>query len=179
MRSEEIMQRDGTKPLAIAEVAEHRLDWKRNGLSLRAERVAAAVVEAVLCDEDDEGRLVPPDAETCARSVAILADMVGRGSSDLRRGFGVLSLLMEWLPIVVLGVPSRMSALPLDRRLAYLEALESSRIGWFPMLLVAFKVPLCIPGFEEGKELADTGFDRPTTVARRKLPQAAAREVSA
>ncbi len=40
------------------------------------------------------------------------------------------------------------------------------------MLLVAFKVPLCIPAFEEGPELASTGFDRPSTTARRRLPQA-------
>ena len=52
----------------------------------------------------------------------------------------------------------------------YLEALEASKIGWFPLLLVAFKVPLCFPAFEEGDELRETGFDRPDTVARRKLP---------
>lgn len=171
------MERDGTKPLAIAAVAEHRLDWKRNGISPHAERVAVAVLEAVLCDEDDQGHLVPPDPETCARSVAILADMLGRGSGDLRRGFGVLAFLMEWLPLFLIGAPSRMSALPLERRLAYLEALESSRVGWFPMLLVAFKVPLCIPAFEEGRELAETGFDRPTTASRRRLP--VSKEVSA
>jgi hypothetical protein len=173
------MQRDATKPLAIAEVADHRLDWRRNGLSPRAERVSTAVLSAVLCDEDDDGHLVPPDPATIARSVAILADTVGRGSADLRRGFNVLAFVMEWLPIFVIGKASRASALPLAQRLAYLEALESSRIGWLPMLLVAFKVPAAIPAFEEGAELAETGYDRPHTAARRKLPLASAPRASA
>jgi hypothetical protein len=67
-----------------------------------------------------------------------------------------------------------MSRLPLERRVAYLEALESSRVGLLAMLLVAFKVPLSIPAFEEGDELASTGFDRPTTASRRRLPVAVA-----
>ena len=35
------------------------------------------------------------------------------------------------------------------RRVAYLGALEESRVGWFSMLFIAFKVPMCIPAFEE------------------------------
>ena len=37
------------------------------------------------------------------------------------------------------------------------------------MLLVAFKVPLCVPAFEEGELLTMTGFDRPNINARRRL----------
>lgn len=151
-------------------VPQHRLDWRRRGLSASTERVAYAVLEAIMSDEDDEGQLVPGDAEMCARAVGVLGDTVGRGSTDLRRGFAVLAFLMEWLPLVVIGAASRASSLPLDRRVAYLEALESSRVGWFSMLFVAFKVPMCIPAFEETEELAATGYDRPDTVARRKLP---------
>lgn len=152
-------------------VPRHRLDWRRRGLSASTERVAIAVLEALMSDEDDAGRLVPADPEMCQRAVGVLGDTVGRGSSDLRRGFGVLAFLMEWLPLFVIRVPSRASNLPLDKRVAYLEALESSRLGWLSMLFVAFKVPLCIPAFEEGAELAATGYDRPDTVTRR--PRAA------
>jgi hypothetical protein len=155
-------------------VPEHRLDWRRRGLSASAERVAYAVLEAIMSDEDDDGRLVPGAPEMCARAVGVLGDTVGRGSSDLRRGFGVLAFLMEWLPLVVIGKPSRATSLPLAERVRYLEALESSKVGWFSMLFVAFKVPMCIPAFEEGEELASTGFDRPDTVARRSLPMVAA-----
>jgi len=166
--------REAAPPGGRNETADHRLDWRRDGLSPFARRVAHAVIEAVLSDEDDEGRLAPGRPEACARAVDTLADTVGRGSSDLRRGFAALCVLMEWLPLAVVGAPSRMTRLPLARRVAYLEALESSRIGWFSMLFIAFKVPLCIPAFEEGEELRDTGFDRPSTVARRRLPGQAA-----
>jgi hypothetical protein len=71
-----------------------------------------------------------------------------------------------------------MSRLPLGRRVAYLEALEGSRIGLLSMLLLAFKVPLCIPAFEEGEELLSTGFDRATTATRRRLPALPARDAA-
>lgn len=156
------------------EIGAHRLDWGRRGLSDGSRRVVLAFMEALLSDEDAEGHLVPGPSGPCARAAAALDDSLGRSSSDLRRGFAVLSFLMDWLPILVSGTPGRMSRLPLDRRVAYLEKLESSRIGWLAMLFVAFKVPLCIPAFEEGDELALTGFDRSTISARRKLPIAPA-----
>jgi hypothetical protein len=148
----------------------HRLDWGRSGLSARAARVARAVTEAMLSDEGDGGELVPGSPAACARAVAWLDDSLGRSSPDLRRGFAVLSFILEWLPVFVIGAPSRMTRLPLARRVAYLEALESSRVGLLAMLLVAFKVPLSMAAFEEGDELASTGFDRPDTTVRRRLP---------
>lgn len=154
------------------------LDWKRPGLAPWQRRIASAALEALLADEDDEGRLVPGSRQACARGVDWLDAALGAGSGDLRRGFVAISILLEWLPLVVVLTPGRMSRLPLDRRVTYLEALESSRLGLFSMLLVAFKVPLCIPAFEEGPELASTGFDRPSTSARRRLPRAEATEAA-
>ncbi len=155
-----------------------RLDIQAPGLSARSRRVAWAVAEALLCDEDEDGRLAPASAEVCERAVGALDRSLGRSSADLRRGFGVLTLLMDLLPLLVIGAFGRMSRLPLERRLAYLEALEASRFGLFAMLLVAFKVPLCIPAFEEGEELRMTGFDRESTASRRRLPIAAEREAA-
>jgi len=157
-------KRDQAPPDAAA-----RLDWKRPGLGDWQRRVVVAFTEAALADEDDQGNLVPGSAEACARAVRWMDDALGRSSSDLRRGFVLLSLLMEWLPPVMILAPSRMSRLPLGRRVSYLEALESSRTGLVCMLLVAFKVPLGIAAFEEGDELASTGFDRPGTASRRRL----------
>lgn len=146
------------------------LDWPRGGLSAHARRVAWAATEALLADLDERGRLVPASREVCERAVGWLDHSLGRGSGDLRRGFLVLATLLDLLPPVVLGERSRMTNLPLDRRVAYLEALEHGKNGFLSMLLVAFKVPLAIPAFEEGEELASTGFDRPSVSARRKLP---------
>jgi hypothetical protein len=147
-----------------------RLDWPRPGLSARSTRVCIAACEALLADYDDEGRLVPGNAALCERTVASFDMSVGRGSTDLRRGFGVLSLALELLPLFIIGAFSRMSRLSIERRVAYFEALEASRIGLLSMLFVAFKLPLCIPAFEEGEELLSTGFDRESTVSRRSLP---------
>jgi hypothetical protein len=151
-------------------IARHRLDRGQRGLSAGARRVARATLEALLSDEDDEGRLVPGAPAACERGVAWLDDSLGRSSPDLRRGFAVLAFALEWLPLFVVGAPRRMSRMPLDRRVAYLSALEESRIGWLSMLLVAFKVPLSLAAFEEGEELASTGFDRPTLASRRGRP---------
>jgi hypothetical protein len=149
-----------------------RLDWPRRGLGGRARRIVLALTQALLCDEDGSGRIVPARPGLCERVTEEFDHAVGRGSSDLRRGYAVLSFVLEWLPLLVVRTPSRMSKLPLEARLRYLEALEGSRVGLLTMLFVAFKVPLCIPAFEQGEELASTGFDRPTTVARRRLPAA-------
>lgn len=147
-----------------------RLDWPNHGLSRRARRIVHAYAEAMFADEDDRGEIVPATPEVCERAVSWLDHSVGRASSDLRRGFNVLAWLLELGPIIVIRAFSRMSRLPVARRIHYLETLEKSRIGLFAMLLLAFKVPMGIAVFEEGEELASTGFDRPSTTARRRLP---------
>jgi hypothetical protein len=141
------------------------LDWGRPGLLAFQRVLVVAVVEAILADEDDDGGLIPGSPAACARALAWMDDALGRASSDVRRGFVVLSILLEWLPLAIVRVPSRMSRLPLERRIAYLEALESSRVGLLSMLLVAFKVPLCIPALEAGEELASLGYDRPDAIS--------------
>lgn len=141
----------------------------RRGLSPRAERVAHAAAQALLADEDDDGALVAAPSETCDRAVVWLSRATGQASPAMRRGFGVLALLLQMLPLFVIGVPRRMTSLSLADRVRYLEALETSRFGLLSMLLLAFKVPMSIAAFEEGEELRSTGFDRPSTASRRAL----------
>jgi len=93
--------------------------------------------------------------------------LIGAGSPDLRRGFRFLTWLIDWLPVLVIGAFSRASRLPLERRLAFLDALEHARIGLLTTLLIAFKLPLTMIAFETGPELHLTGFDRETTFSRR------------
>lgn len=142
--------------------------WKR-GLSPRAERIARAAIEAMLADEDGDGNLLAPPAATCDRAVAWMSRATGHSSSSLRGGFGLLALCLQLLPLLVIGAPRRMTSLSLPDRVRYLAALEASRFGPFSMLLLAFKVPMAIVAFEEGAELRSTGFDRPSTTARRQL----------
>ena len=69
--------------------------------------------------------------------------------------------------LAMIGAPSRMSRLPIARRVAYLEALEASRVGLFTMIAVAFKVPLVLAAFEAPEELAAIGYDRGDIFAKR------------
>ncbi|MEZ4296798.1 MAG: hypothetical protein R3B70_17660 [Polyangiaceae bacterium] len=141
----------------------------RRGLSPRAERVAYSLVEALLADEDEAGALVPAPAATCERAVVWLTRAAGSSSVNVRGGFGLLTFVVQVLPLFVIGAPSRMTKLSLADRVRFLSALETSRIGLFSMLFLAFKVPLAIAAFEEGDELRSTGYDRPTTASRRQL----------
>jgi hypothetical protein len=152
--------------------ADDRLDWPSRGLYAWQERIARAAAEALLCDEDAHGELAAPPPEVCERGVSWMNRSLGGSSSSLRAGFVALCLALELFPIVVGRGLRRMSRMALADRVAYLEALEASSVSLFPLLVLAFKIPLCMPAFEEGDELASTGFDRPSTAARRRLPMA-------
>jgi hypothetical protein len=154
------------------------LDWPARGFSRRTRAIAFAAAEAILADLDERGDIVAARPQFAERGVEALNHAVGRGSVDVRRAFGVLALVLEWLPLFIVGTPSRMSRLAIAERVHYLERLEEHRVGLFAMLLIAFKVPLCIPAYEEPPELFETGFDRESSVARRKLPMVADAEAA-
>jgi len=168
----------GERDAAPVEVTDERFGDLRRGLSPRAARVARAAAEAMLADEDAEGRLVAPKAEAVDRAVLWLTRATGASSGDVRRGLGFLTLCLQLLPLFVIGVPRRMTGLSLGDRIRYLEALEGSRIGLLAMLVMAFKVPMLMAAFEEGDELRSTGFDRPATTSRRSLVVAQPRSAS-
>jgi hypothetical protein len=169
----------GSEGAAVDGGREHRLDPALPGLPRWGRAIATSLAEAMLADEDEAGAIIPAPPALAERAVDWLDRSVGRGSSTLRFGFAALCLLVELLPIVVLGAPSRMSRLPVARRVAYLEALEASRLGLFTMIAVAFKVPLVLAAFEAPEELAAIGYDRGDILARRlPVARAAAPEVS-
>ena len=143
------------------------LDWGRRVFSPARLRTIHALVEALFSSEDDQGRLVPARGELADRVTDEFDLLIGAGSTDLRRGFVLLTWLIEWLPLFFLGVFSRASRLPIARRLAYLDRLEHAKIGLVATLLVGFKIPLTILAFEQGPELRLTGFDRETLSTRR------------
>jgi hypothetical protein len=147
-----------------------RLDWNRPGLSARSRRIMLAAAEAMYSDEDARGRVTVAGSVVCERAVDGLDRLVGSASEVIRHGFAVFTFVMQVLPLFVIGRFARMTDLPLDERVRYLESLEHSRLGFIAMLFVAVKVPMTICAFEEGDELGSTGFDRPDTVARRKRP---------
>lgn len=149
--------------------ATHPSDWGRRALPAFCRPIARAVAEALLADEDERGTLVAPSDAALDHCVDTLDTWLGHASPELAKGFVALSLAMEALPLAVIGKPARCTRLALADRVHYLEALEGHRSGLFAMLAVAFKVPLCVPIFEQADGLAETGFDRPTLAHRRKL----------
>jgi hypothetical protein len=144
-------------------------DWGRHAFGEKSQRVAFALVEAMLSDEDGAGRLVPAPAEHCRQVVEGVDISIGAASRQARRSWRLGLWLVEFLPLLIIGRPRRMSHLPLSRRVHYLEQLEASRFGLLAALLGGLKVTICIHAFEQPQELASTGFDRPHLASRRKL----------
>lgn len=144
-------------------------DWGRRAFSPSARVVLRALIDALFSDEHPDSGLIPARPELAERTLDEFDLFIGAASTDLRRGFGLLVFAIEWLPLFVIGAFSRASRLPLARRLAYLEALERSRIGLVTMLFVGLKLPLTIIAYETGPELRLTGFDRPSLGSRRNL----------
>ena len=136
-------------------------EWGRRVLSPARRRTIRALAEVLFSTEDEKG-LVPAPPELAERVTEEFDLLIGAGSSDLRRGYLFITWLIEWLPIVFLGVFSRASRLPLARRLAYLDRLEHAKVGLLATLLVGFKLPLTIIAYEQAPELRVTGFDRET-----------------
>ncbi len=155
-------------PPSLADIPSAK-EWERPGLSPGGLAIARAAIEAML----SEGTPPNPADPTWVERVARAYDLsIGVSSLQVRLGVRSLVVLLEWLPVVVLGVPSRMSRLTLEDRMRYLEALESHRFAPLVMLLVATKVPMLMSAFESGDALKLTGYDRPSTFARRRLPVA-------
>jgi hypothetical protein len=143
-------------------------EWGRRALSPARRETIYALAEALFATEDENG-LLPAPPRLADRITDEFDLLIGAGSADLRRGYRVVAWLIEWLPIVVLGVFSRASRLPLARRLAYLDGLEHAKIGLLATLLVAFKLPLTFIAYEQAPELHGTGFDRETIATPRLL----------
>jgi hypothetical protein len=142
-------------------------DWGRRAFSPARRRSIAALAEAMFSDENETG-LVPAPAVLAERVADEFDLLVGAGSGDLRRGFGLLAFIVEWLPLFLMGELSRASRLSLARRLTYLHRLEHAKIGLLATLFVAFKLPLTMIAFELAPELGLTGFDR-TTISTPRL----------
>lgn len=145
-------------------------DWGRRALGAGARRRLTALTEAVLCEVDGEGRLIPPPPALVDRVVDGIDVSIGCVSQQAQRVWMIGLLLIELLPLFFILRPRRMSRLPLAQRLFFVERLEASRVGLLAAMLSGFKVSICIQAFEAGSELQSTGFDRSAVKTRRQLP---------
>lgn len=132
--------------------------------------VIDGLLEALVSDRPEGGALVGASAAMRRRVVPEFDDWVRHGSQMLRLALPALLWLIELMPLFVVGRFSRMSRLPLDARLHYLESLEAHPIGLFATAFMGVRTPILLLVWEEGDELRETGFDRETVSTPRKLP---------
>ncbi|MBI5536786.1 MAG: hypothetical protein HY898_28960 [Deltaproteobacteria bacterium] len=140
---------------------------ERRGLRPAQRRIVRAIAQALLSDADERGLPIPPDDLWLDEVVDDFDKMIGAGSPDIRRGFFALTMLMERMPVVMMGSVRGASKLSLADRIVLLEALENSRMGLLATLMVAFKIPITMIAYDQGEALAMTGFDRPTLASLR------------
>lgn len=158
-----------SQPMSDADVVVKDREWGRRAFSVERRRAVTALLEAMLSSATEEGIIVPAPSSLTERVANEFDLTIGAGSSDLRRGFWLLTIVLEWLPLIILGEFSRASRLPMGRRLVYLQALEHSKSATIASLFVAFKLPITLLAFELGDELMLTGFDRPTIASPRRV----------
>jgi hypothetical protein len=138
----------------LASIITARLSFLRFGLSRREQRIARAVAETLFWDGEHP---VPPER------LDVLLDELDdyvRCAGGLTRGVLAVALAVVQLgPPLVLRRPRRLTSLSLERRLACLQRLESSRVALLPLLLGVIKIMLSMIYFEQAEALAETGYD--------------------
>jgi hypothetical protein len=165
----ETIERPGSEQTSVPESARiAKRDAGRRAFGPKRLRTIAAVAEVLLSDETEEGLMAPPP-ELVGRITDEMDLWIGAGSVDLRRGYRFITWLIEWLPLLVIGVFARASRLPLGRRLAYLMRLEHARLALLSSLVMGFKLPITMLAYELDAELRVTGFDRATVSTPRTL----------
>jgi len=86
-------------------------------------------------------------------------DMVAHASDQLRHTLRLSLVLLELLPLFVIGRFARMTSLPLEERERFLATLESSRLPYVALLVVGLKSILSLVYFEHPYALAMMGYD--------------------
>lgn len=138
-------------------------------LGARTRDVARCFVEALGAYEIGRETL-PLRAEKVTFVVDEFELWSSSASVSIRLGLRGLLWIVELLPLFVIGRLVRASKLPLTARIAYLEEVERSPRGLLSTAFMGLKIPFAALLFEEGAELAETGFDRATLATPRKLP---------
>ena len=132
-------------------------DWQRVTFGPFARRAIRAVAEAMFTDQT-----APVDEGAKARFEWLVLDadaMISNGSRQLRLGMRCTIVLLELLPLFVVGQLSRCSALPLSTRVRYLQRLEAGPITQLALLVVLWKSLLTILYFEHPEAAPQLGHD--------------------
>jgi len=131
--------------------------------------VVAALVEAMLADNGPDGHPRPPPPADVARIVDDFDDWIAHAGPRLTAALSAALLALDLAPPALRLRPGRLRSLPLAERIELLERMENHPSTLVTMLFVAVKIPLTLVLYEEGDQLATTGFDRPSLAHRRRL----------
>lgn len=132
-------------------------DWERRTFGPFARRALRGIGEALFTDPHD-----PAESNAAARFDWLVDDadaMVSSGSRQLRWGIRIAIVLVELLPLFVIGKPRLASSLSLEQRERYLIELEASRITQLALLAVLFKTFLTVLYFEHPEAAPHLGYD--------------------
>ena len=143
-------------PLPDAVVPASR-DWERTTFGPFCRRAIRGVAEGLFTDPDD-----PADRGADARFSWVVEEvdaMVSNGSAQLRFGMRFTIVVVELLPLLIVGAPRLCSSLPLPARVRYLQRLEAGRITQLALLVVLWKTMLTILYFEHPEAAPRTGYD--------------------
>ena len=132
-------------------------DWERTTFGPFSRRVIFALAEALFTDPD-----APSDRGAAARFSWAVSDvdaMISNASAGHRILVRVTLVLLELLPLVIVGRFARCSSLPIDARVAYLSRLDRHRITQLALPVVLWKTLLTMVYFEHPEAAPILGYD--------------------
>jgi len=131
-------------------------DFRRSAFGPTTRPIVRAVAEALFTDPE---RPESMSSERLDWVVAEADDFAGHASKQLGTGLLLALLLLEWLPLLVVGRFSRASSLSVGDRIGYIAKLEGHAIPIFALLVVAWKTMLTFVWFEHPENASALGYD--------------------
>jgi len=143
-------------------------DFERKTFGPFARRAIRGAAEAFFTDPDE-----PSDRGAEARMVWLVADaddMVSHGSVQLQTGLRIGILVLELLPVFVIGRFALASSLTLEERVYFLRKVETGPITFLALLVIAWKTILTVLYFEHPEMAPHLGYDGRHDRYKRGLP---------
>ena len=145
-------------------------DFERTTFGPFARRAIRGAAEAFFTDPNE-----PADRGAEARMTWLIADaddMVSHGSTQLQMGLRIAIVVLELLPLIVMGRFVLASSLTLEERVRFLRRVETGPITFLSLLVIAWKTLLTVLYFEHPEAAPHMGYDGRHDVYKRGLPKA-------
>ena len=128
------------------------------GTRQRSGRVTAGTLDRLQAIAETlfsvDGKPPPPDRIAWLR--AEIDDFLARSALTGRMAFSVGSLVVSWVAPLLVGAFRPLARLPLERRIAALEAFERRKIA---LVLTGLRAIICLLYYEHPDAAAEVGID--------------------